>query len=216
MPLFNFSLSDSKLTCPYCGRERQESLPGQTWVCPGCRTSYEVDSQGRLRHIAAAPDMPLFTVVLSCLDDLEIVGWRMIAGIGHFLTHTMWSWLWKQLISLSRIIAKAVRVGMVFACWAVISFAPLLLVWQMEATGLLPLVALVWTGLALGGSLWGALYIRHRLQPFGLLRRIVHWRKRKPPKPSQEKAPVEANSSDWFPFDNPKPQKGTVVVNNHV
>lgn len=216
--MFNFSLSDSKVTCPDCRREYEKSPKGRAWECPSCHTVFEVDGQGQLRRIPSvvAANSSELNGVLRQLDNLEIVLWRMIGGIGHFLTSTMWSWMRKQLIMFGQLLVKAVRVAVVFACWAIISFGPLWLVVRLEATGLFPLLALAWTGLALGGSLWGARYIRHRVQPRipGLLCRMLHWRKRKPPK--TENPPVEANTSDWFPFDKPQPQKGTVVVNNHV
>lgn len=213
MPLFNFSLSDSKINCPDCGREFQGAKDEKTWDCLGCHSSFEVDAQGQLRRIPSVVAVKQFRGILQQLDNLETVGWRMLHGIGHFLTSTMWSWMRKQLILLGEISVKAVRVAMVFACWGAISFAPLWLVAKLESKGWPVFVALGWTGLALGGSLWGARYIRHRLQPRrpGLLRRIIHWRRK--PKPTPEKPPVEANSSDWFPFDKPKENKGYVEVN---
>jgi hypothetical protein len=184
---------------------------------PSKNPAFSVDTQGQLRRIPSVVAAKQFTDVLQHLDNLETIGWRMIGGIGHFLTSTMWAWMRKQLILLGQIMVKAVRVAMVFTCWAVISFGPILLMSKMRCEGLPVLMALAWTGLALGGSLWGVLYIRHRLRRPAmprLFRRIFHWRmwRRSVSKPKQEKPPAEASSSKWFEFDNPRPQKGTVVV----
>jgi hypothetical protein len=160
MSISKTSYCDSRLTCPGCAQECQGCSPGGTWVCPGCKNTFDVDSQGRLQSATL-----VISALLRYLDALEILGRRMIAGIGHFLASTMWEWLWKELILVSRIVVKAARVLAVFACWSAISFGPLLLVWRMKSSGLLLLMALAWTALALGGSLWGACYMRRQLVP---------------------------------------------------
>jgi hypothetical protein len=103
--------------------------------------------------------MPWVVALLAWLDNLESHGQRMILGIAHFLTWGMWAWLGRQLRVLGRVAAKAGRVAAVFACWAAIAFAPLVLLGRTKY-GLL--LALAWTTLALAGSVWGALHVRRR------------------------------------------------------
>lgn len=156
-------------------------------------TSPDCGQHNECQDAPPPPGTPELTAVLRYLDTLETVGWRMIAGIRHFLACTMWAWMWKQLISFSRIAVKTVRVFAVFACWAAICFGPWLLC--QGVPGVVVLMAVAWTALALGGSVWGALYIRHQLRPPAThsrlsiaLRRIIHLCRGMRRLPNQEKS----------------------------
>jgi hypothetical protein len=107
--------------------------------------------------------------LLLILNNLESLAVRMLIGIRRFLVELMPEWIGRQLVNLSRVAVKAVRVAAVFGVWfAVTCFPFCVLVFHrswLPSGGFVVLLVLAWTFLTLGGSWWGAVWVRRRNEP---------------------------------------------------
>lgn len=163
------------LRCPGCGQlqERPSHAADDLLACAGCGSLFLA---GEERAVPPPPAVPLVPVtaaplwvadVLACLDVVEAKLREWIAGMGHFLSYSLWCWLGHQLHALGRVGVKGSRVLALFAAWFAIAFGPLWLA-SRTSSAFLVIPALVWTALALAGSAWGARRL-HRRPPQALL-----------------------------------------------
>jgi DNA-directed RNA polymerase subunit RPC12/RpoP len=151
--------------CPTCRKTNfcKSVTPGSELTCNGCRSRLWVKGDGNLRPIRPPFDFRLRSSdearseIWIVLDNIEALFGRMIAGIGQFLVHQVPRWIVRQVLDLGRIAAKAARVAAVFGVWLAITCLPLALL-ASDPGWFLTVLVLAWTGIAVAGSVFGALY----------------------------------------------------------
>ncbi len=96
------------------------------------------------------------------LDTVEDRVWAMLHGVWQFLTSAFPRWLMRVLREFLQVGYKLARVGLVVSLWVGLTFIPSLVLFRGPA--LLVMMGWAWLAVALGGSCYGLLYIRHRLR----------------------------------------------------
>src|SRR5437870_807625 len=102
------------LTCPTCRNRVEHWIAGSDLSCPNCGRCFQTNGDEGYQPPPVAkagePVRPAPSVALDILDDLEGLGCRMIAGIGHFMTEELPHWVGRQIVDLTRITIKLTRV----------------------------------------------------------------------------------------------------------
>lgn len=177
------STPDEQLACPSCknGLGPLESLQGQKVRCRKCQATLRVDGEGRITKDHG--------VLWSVLDKLESLLVKMIRGAFYFTFVRVPRWVYDILVEWFSSVIKAVRVLILAVLWLVIVVIPGLFaflvheghtaslreavssdaVWLSAIEGWFgshgvyaTVVAYTWSGLALVGSVWGAVHLRRR------------------------------------------------------
>jgi hypothetical protein len=156
-------LAGSEVECPKCGGRFRAGVAGDAGVEP---------------PPPATPDPPP-----TILDEVESLLWRMLAGVFRFAFLRLPRLAYDFIMHVSPTFAKVARILLLLAAWAAIAVAPGLaaydfrevrdrlapwgdaapaIAWCFGHEAGCRVVLAVWSGVALCGSVWGALYVRRK------------------------------------------------------
>jgi len=167
------------MTCPDCHHDCRFGENGdQTDVltCTSCAKKFVAAGDGRLERVYLAmpirrrfPMSAWATAAILLLNNVETLVGRMLSGMRRFLIELVPDWVGRQLVNLSRVAVKAIRVLTVFGAWFALSCLPMGLLlfgphW-ISSSSLVVILILIWTGLTLAGSWWGLARARRNQMP---------------------------------------------------